>query len=58
MVTTFANKPIAQSKCRGCGECVAVCPVGALAFKEGEAPLAGVWGCPPISLPIPPRVGD
>lgn len=36
MVTTFGNKPIAESKCQGCGECVEVCPVGALAFKEGQ----------------------
>jgi len=36
VVTTFANDPIAESRCRGCGECVVVCPVGALMFKDGK----------------------
>lgn len=35
MVTTFGDEPIGTSRCRGCGACVDVCPVGALAFKEG-----------------------
>ncbi len=34
MVTTFAGEPIAQSRCQGCGDCVRVCPVGALVFKN------------------------
>jgi formate dehydrogenase major subunit/NADH-quinone oxidoreductase subunit G len=33
MVTTFADEPVGQSRCLDCGECVAVCPVGALVFK-------------------------
>ena len=36
VVTTFANEPLAESRCRGCGECVLVCPVGALVFKDGK----------------------
>ena len=36
MVTTFANEPIIESRCQGCGECVKVCPVGALVFKGGS----------------------
>ena len=36
LVTTFGNRPIAESKCQGCAACVEVCPVGALAFKEGQ----------------------
>ena len=36
VVTTFVNVPLAASGCEGCGECVMVCPVGALAFKEKE----------------------
>lgn len=36
MVTTFANNPIAESGCQACGECVKVCPVGALVFKDGK----------------------
>ena len=34
LVTTFGNEPIAESKCRDCGECVVACPTGALAFKD------------------------
>jgi len=36
VVTTFANDSIAESRCRGCGACVVVCPVGALTFKDGK----------------------
>lgn len=31
---TLAGEPMAESKCRDCGECVVVCPIGALAFKD------------------------
>ena len=34
VVTTFENLPIAESHCQGCGDCVAVCPAGALVFKD------------------------
>ncbi len=34
MVTTFSNEPIGKSICLGCGECVTVCPTGALVFKD------------------------
>ena len=34
MVTTFGDEPMDRSGCEGCHECVAVCPVGALVFKE------------------------
>lgn len=33
-VSTFADKPLLESICRSCGECVAHCPVGALALKN------------------------
>ena len=36
VVTTFAGEPLGESSCQGCGECVRVCPVGALAFRDGE----------------------
>jgi bidirectional [NiFe] hydrogenase diaphorase subunit len=35
-VTTFQDKPIAETNCQGCGDCVDVCPVGALFFKDAE----------------------
>jgi len=34
MVTTFGDEPMGSSSCRDCSECVAVCPVGALVFRE------------------------
>lgn len=34
IVTTFGGGPIGQSRCQGCGECVNVCPSGALVFKQ------------------------
>ena len=36
VVTTFAGKPFAESRCQECGECVSVCPSGALVFKNGK----------------------
>jgi formate dehydrogenase major subunit/NADH-quinone oxidoreductase subunit G len=36
MVSTFEDKPIAESRCVQCSECVKVCPVGALTFREGK----------------------
>ena len=36
MVTTFAGEPLGESRCQQCGDCVSVCPTGALAFKEGK----------------------
>lgn len=38
MVSTFQDKPLAESRCTQCGECVKVCPVGALAFKTSPNP--------------------
>jgi formate dehydrogenase major subunit/NADH-quinone oxidoreductase subunit G len=34
MVSTFQDKPMAETICNQCGECVKVCPVGSLVFKE------------------------
>lgn len=33
-ISTFMNKPFAETRCTGCLECVRVCPVGALLAKE------------------------
>lgn len=35
VVTTFWGDPLAESNCRGCGECVESCPVGALTYRPG-----------------------
>ena len=36
VVTTFAAEPFGESKCQECGDCVSVCPTGALIFKNGK----------------------
>ena len=38
IVGTFGNKPIAESRCESCGECVVRCPVGALIPKNFQLP--------------------
>lgn len=42
VISTFANRPIAQSRCESCGECVIRCPVGALVPKESLPPAREV----------------
>jgi len=37
-VGTFANKPLVESRCESCGECVVRCPVGALIPKNFQQP--------------------
>ena len=37
MVSTFLDKPMAESICSQCAECVTVCPVGALTLKESTS---------------------
>lgn len=34
MVTTFEDEPFGNFRCQECGECVKVCPSGALVFKN------------------------
>lgn len=34
MVTTFGDEPMGKAHCQDCSECVAVCPVGALVWRE------------------------
>ncbi len=37
-IAVFGDKPIAQSKCVSCGECVIRCPVGALVMRNPRRP--------------------
>ena len=37
-IATFADKPIADSTCVSCGECIIRCPVGALVVKKPQRP--------------------
>ncbi len=41
-ITTFADKPLIESNCVSCGECVVACPVGALVPKETLKPAREV----------------
>jgi bidirectional [NiFe] hydrogenase diaphorase subunit len=36
VVTTFAGEPLSESRCQECGDCVRVCPSGALVFKDNQ----------------------
>jgi formate dehydrogenase major subunit/NADH-quinone oxidoreductase subunit G len=38
MVSTFQDKPLGESMCSQCVECVKVCPVGSLVFKDKNSP--------------------
>ena len=38
VIGTFGNKPIEESNCESCGECVTRCPVGALIPKKFQQP--------------------
>ena len=37
-IGTFADKPLMESNCQSCGECVVRCPTAALTFKESAIP--------------------
>jgi formate dehydrogenase alpha subunit len=37
-IGTFADKPIMESNCQSCGECVVRCPTAALTVKESTVP--------------------
>ena len=41
-VATFGDKPLLESICKSCGECMAHCPTGALAPKKVEWPAREV----------------
>ncbi len=41
-VSTFGDKPLAESRCESCGECLVRCPVGALALKRRAQPAREV----------------
>jgi len=41
-VATFGERPLAQSNCASCGECVVRCPTGALIPKERKQPAQEV----------------
>ncbi len=40
IISTAFGKPLSESPCVGCGQCVAVCPTGAIVVKND---IKGVW---------------
>ena len=42
VISTLGNRPIVQSRCESCGECVARCPVGALVPRQERNPAREV----------------
>lgn len=42
LISTLGNKPIAESRCESCGECVVRCPVAALSTKNSLQPMREV----------------
>ena len=43
-ISTESNRPLTDSACVYCGNCIGVCPTGALMFKsEHDLRLAGTW---------------
>ena len=42
LISTMGNKPIAESRCESCGECVVRCPVAALSMKDTLQPMREV----------------
>lgn len=50
-IATFEDKPIAESICVSCGECVIRCPVGALVIRKPQRPAQEVRTvCPYCSV--------
>ena len=50
-IATFADKPITESTCVSCGECIIRCPVGALVVKKPQRPTREVKTiCPYCSV--------
>ncbi len=57
-VSTFGRRPIVESRCVSCGECVVRCPVGALAPKHFQQPAREVQTvCPYCGVGCGIRLG-
>ena len=51
-ISTAFNKPLAESPCVGCGQCVAVCPTGSLVVKNNIAPVWAAISNPEIKTTV------
>ncbi len=51
-ISTAFNKPLAESPCVGCGQCVAVCPTGSLVVKNNIAPVWNAISDPEVKTTV------
>jgi len=52
VISTAFGKPLAESPCVGCGQCVAVCPTGAIVVKNNIAPVWKAISNPDIKTTV------
>lgn len=51
-ISTAFGKPLAETPCVGCGQCVAVCPTGAIVVKNNIAPVWKAISNPEIKTTV------
>ncbi len=51
-ISTAFNKPLAESPCVGCGQCVAVCPTGSLVVKNNITPVWNAISDPEVKTTV------
>ncbi|MBE7062522.1 MAG: (2Fe-2S)-binding protein [Clostridia bacterium] len=52
IISTAFGKPLAESPCVGCGQCVAVCPTGAIVVKNNISPVWNAISNPEIKTTV------
>lgn len=52
MISTAFGKPLAETPCVGCGQCVAVCPTGAIVVKNNINPVWKAINDPAIKTTV------
>ncbi|MBR6728846.1 MAG: (2Fe-2S)-binding protein, partial [Clostridia bacterium] len=52
IISTAFGKPLAESPCVGCGQCVAACPTGAIVVKNNIAPVWKAISDPAIKTTV------
>jgi len=51
-ISTAFGKPLAETPCVGCGQCIAVCPTGAIVVKNNIAPVWKAISNPEIKTTV------
>lgn len=52
IISTAFGKPLSESPCVGCGQCVAVCPTGAIVVKNNIAPVWNAISNPEVKTTV------